>query len=56
MQQADTMSPKLFTAVPRSLVWDKKGADLDGGLLSNLRLGNDIILFLNSTAEAQVVT
>lgn len=48
VRQGDTISPKLFTAVLeeifRKLNWEKKGININGEKLNNLRFADDIVL------------
>lgn len=59
VKQGDPISPKLFTctleAIFRGLSWSKKrkGININGRLLSNLRFADDIVLFAKSATELQ---
>jgi hypothetical protein len=58
VKEDDPVSPKLFTRVPehkfRNLNWSSKhGLSINGRKLSNLRLGDGIVLFANSNGERQ---
>ena len=48
VRHGDNISPKLFTAtlesIFRRLNWEHKGVKIDGELLSNLRIADDIFL------------
>ena len=51
VRQGDTISPKLFTATPKSvfrrLNWENKGVKVDGEFLTNLRFADDIIILMH---------
>ncbi|VDL86048.1 unnamed protein product [Nippostrongylus brasiliensis] len=53
------LGDKLFTAesqwVMMSLNWDEKGIHVDGKFLSNLRFAEDIVIFAESTTEAETM-
>ena len=39
----------------KSLSWEERGIRVDGRFLSNLRFADDIVLFSNSTNEAETM-
>ena len=57
VRQGDTISPKLFTATLKSIFrrlnWEHKGVKIDGELLSNLRIADDIFLCTETLQELQ---
>ena len=57
VRQADTISPKLFTAtlesIFRRLNWENKGVKIDGEFISNLRFADDIFLCTEIPQELQ---
>ena len=57
VKQGDPISPKLFTAVLedifRNLKWAKRGVNINGSKISDLRFADDIILFANTARELQ---
>ncbi|KAK6755372.1 hypothetical protein RB195_014005 [Necator americanus] len=59
VRQGDTISPKLFTAalqwIMKSLSWEERGIRVDERFLSNLCFADDIVLFSNSTNEAETM-
>ena len=59
VRQGDPISPKLFTctleSIFRKLRWDKKrrGININGKRLTNLKFADDIVIFSNSATELQ---
>lgn len=57
VKQGDPLSPKIFIAVLQNIMkdlrWDKKGINIDGNNLSNLRFADDIVLFAKSSKQLQ---
>ncbi|CAG9123810.1 unnamed protein product [Plutella xylostella] len=57
VKQGDPLSPKLFTATLEEVFkklavsWERKGIDVGGRMLTNLRFADDIVLFASSASE-----
>lgn len=59
VRQGDTLSPKLFTLVLedifKKLSWEKRGLNIAGARLNNLRFADDIVLLTDNPDELQIM-
>ncbi|CAF4889151.1 unnamed protein product [Pieris macdunnoughi] len=57
VRQGDPLSPRIFITVLQSVMktlqWEKKGIEINGQYLSNLRFADDIVIFSNSATQLQ---